>query len=228
MRTAIVLLVALFSASCTRIVFDVPQPRDTETLSAFPAEFQGKYLAEGGSHDSILIDSKVVTLTALVEKEISTIRMDTMQNISLKGGLIYDRSVPELGGLPYVIEDTLLRYSYVNRMDLGISDTIAVKSMGSVVVVNFNDPGDNYDYWDIYLLRLSKNGDLEVSAPGNLRTPDSPEEGEYDGNLETFSRIVPYERLEEQTYLFRPDEKQFNKLVEKNLFSETETYRRAD
>jgi hypothetical protein len=227
MKTIFFSLSLLCTFSCTRIVFDLPQPQNAPSIAGFPPKYQGIYLHEEGDRDTVIITMNSVTFIEYSDKELTMRALDTLPNIYLKGDLLFDKHLPALGGVPYTVEDTVLYFSHVQRFVIGLSDTVVVKQMKKCLVVSANFKDDDVDYWDVYLTRMTKGGDLIVRSVGNLRTPDlEGHSGEYDGELDDFAKISQYERIAENTYLFRPTPSQFQKLIKKRLFSQTETYKR--
>ena len=224
MRFVLFFVVAITAASCTRVVFDVPQPRDT----AFPGDYLGAYLVDN-SQDSLIISRSGVTFTEYREEQVSLDAVDTLPHLSIRDNLIYNSDFPQIGGVPYTIEDTLLKYAFTDRHFIGISDTFVIKKSKAYLVVSAKFTEDKIeDYWDVYLVQVNKSGNLIASSTGNLKTPDSENQtGKYDGDLAFFNKITPYERLAEDTYLFRPSKKEFQKLVKKGLFSDDEIYLRV-
>ncbi len=226
MKNIILLACIITLTSCLRVVFDVPQPRGVAPLTAFPANYQGIYVHEDESRDSMIIGSNTVTITEFSDRQIDMDALDTTPEITLKDGLLYDADLPEVGGIPYTVEDNVLHYSYSERHTLGLSDSLVIKQAGSRMVVSANFD-DSDEYWDVYLTKITNSGDLQLLSVGNLRTPDSDQDtGNYDGNLEDFNKITPYEKVDENTYLFKPTKHEFLKLVKKGLFSNRDTYHR--
>ena len=224
MKTIYLGIIALISTSCTRIVFDTPQPADTQPLTAFPTKYQGSYMPEDDSPGILTISAHIVTIPDTRSKSFTLAELKNNPNIKMENGLLYDAELPELGGIPYTIQDSTLSYSYVSKLDtVGISDTLVIKEMGSMLIASLNTAEDSMDVWDVMVLELADNGDLITASVGNLKTPDSSGGGQYDGSIEDFAKIAPYKRLEEDTYLFSPDKHQFSKLVKKGLFSDRDT-----
>jgi hypothetical protein len=219
------LFVACASIGCTRVVFDVPQPAHRAALEAFPKEYRGVYLPEEGN-DSLIISERAAHFIEYNTIQLPVKSLDTLPQYKLKDGRIYDAEHPDLGGLPYTIHDTMLHYHFTERFTIGLSDTVVIKETPKYLVVSSNFRDDEVDYWDVLLVRLTGNT-LTTLSVGNLKTPTDDDQGDYDGNIESFGKIVPYEQIGEKTFLFRPTEKQFNKLVKKKLFAEKEVYRKS-
>lgn len=220
-------LFAIAGTSCTRIVFDVPQPPDTPSLSAFPAKFQGSYLSPDSDKDTMYLRAQTVTFVNNGEREIPLYMLDQYPNITLKQGVLTDDDYPGHGDVPYEIVDSVLKYTITTYDILGLSDTVVVKEMDKYLVVNMKANDVEGGGWDVVIAHLDSNGDLVVSKPANLKTPDSKPENEHTGNIEDFKKIAPYERLSEDTYMFRTTKAQFKKLIDKDLFSEETTVRRV-
>lgn len=226
MRIVFCLGVVMFAASCTHVVFDKPQPSDTESLAAFPASYRGIYHVESESMDSLIIDRTLVTFVEHSKYAIPVGDLDTMLHISLKDGLLYDAEMMRAEGVPYQIVDSMILYEYHDRFVLGISDTLIVKQKTKYLVVNSNFKDDDLDYWDVVLVEKMQNGDLVISTNGNLNPPgDETQPATGKGELTYFGKIAPYEQLSENTFLFKPTPRQFHKLIRKNLFSERQVYR---
>jgi hypothetical protein len=224
MKTVLFGLCLLALASCTRIVFDQPQPAGTDALTAFPERFSGSYVATDGTPGVMVIGRSTVVVPETSSVTLSLDDLAGKPNLTLKDGMIYDSEMPEIGGVPFTIADSTLSYGYVSSYDtLGLSDTLVIKEMGTSLVVSINTGDDDLDYWDVLLLDITSEGELFMTGIANLRTPDSSDDGEHKGNIEDYAGIAPYERLEENTYLFRPNKRQFKKLVEAGLFSEKES-----
>ena len=217
------------TSGCTRIVFNVPQPEGRKTLIAFPESFTGIYSAGEESMDSLIVGNTTVTFIEHSGYEIPLRAIDTMLHITLKDGLLYDAEMMRAEGVPYQIDDSIIRYQYYDRYDVGISDTLVLKESGKYLVVSTNFEDDDLDYWDVVLVRRMNSGNLEISAIGNFKSPGNEDRsGSYDGDLSEFETIAPFEQLAENTFLFKPTPAQFQKLIRKRLFSKKQTYHRID
>lgn len=213
------------ASSCTHVVFDVPQPSDAKSLTTFPESFRGIYYFEKKDQDSLIVSESTVTFVEHSTYEIPVDSIDTMLNITLREGLLYNSDLMLAKGVPYVIDDSVIRYEYHDRHMIGISDTVVVKMCGKQLVVSSNFTDDELDYWDVVLVEKSYANEMRISGIGNLNPPDSADRSSNsNGDLSDFEKIAPIEKLSDDTFLFRPTPKQFKKLVKRKLFSEQQTY----
>jgi len=218
----------LCTLSCTRIVFNAPQPPNADALKEFPIAYQGTYLAPESAQDTMIIAGQTAKFIEFVSHTIQLADFDDYPNITLHNGLLYDADQPELAGLPYIQEDSSISYSYYSTSVIGLSDSLVIKQGKDYLVANARFESDNSEYWDAFLLRLNDARDLVVSGIGNLKTPeDTDESEEYDGAIADFTSIVPFEKIEDDTYLVSPNESQFVRLVKKGLFSSDALYQRV-
>jgi hypothetical protein len=228
-RMFVFILSVAIVPGCTHIVFNVPQPAEGESLRAFPESFQAIYRADDETTDSLIVGATTVSFVQHTRHELPLSSVDTMLHITLKNGLLYDATLMLDQGVPYEIDDTLIRYEYYDRFTIGISDTLVLKQHGKDLVISSNLEEDDLDYWDVVLARVLKSGDLLVSTIGNLRPPGKDDHSRsYDADLEDFGTIAPYSQLKDDTFLFSPAPEQFKKLVKKKLFSEKQMYRRLN
>ncbi|HET9905588.1 MAG TPA: hypothetical protein VFQ23_03080, partial [Anaerolineales bacterium] len=176
--------------------------------------------------DSLIVAESTVTFVEHSTYELPVDSVDTMLNITLRDGLLYNSDLMLAEGVPYVVDDSVIRYEYHDRHTIGISDTVVVKMSGKYLVVSSNFTDDELDYWDIVLAEKPNANEMRITGIGNLNPPgnDDRSSNSYKGELSDFERIAPIEKLSDDTFLFRPTPKQFKKLVKKNLFSEQQTY----
>ena len=227
MRKYTVVLWAISSLGCTHIVFDSPQPREESSLLEFPEQYRGIFLPESDGLDTLIVARNTVTLVEFDERMLSLASIDTLKNITLKEGLLYDAELPIMHGVPYSIEDTVVRYHYFSRQVIGLSDTLIIKDLESQLVVSTNFVDDIDDHWDVVLVKSANTGDLIIYRIGNLNPSDNHDpSGNYDGQLQDFADITSIEKINENTFMFRPTKEQFLKLIKKDLFSQKETYKR--
>jgi hypothetical protein len=209
-------------------VFNAPQPPGQEVLKSFPAEYQGTYLAPETSEDTMVIAKTTATFIEFVEETIHITDLSDYPTISFSDGLLYDSSKPDIGGIPYRETDSTISYSYFSRSMIGLSDSLVVKQGKGYLVANARFESDGSDYWDVFLLDLNSANDLLVSGIGDLKTPDDTDDSQnYDGKISDFTPIVPFEQINDDTYLVSPSQQQFVKLVKKGLFSSEAVYRRV-
>lgn len=227
MRWMLLYCCVCLAASCTHVVFDVPQPADATTLQVFPVEIRGMYSPSSESTDTLIIGLSEVKFIEYSEHAIPVTAVDTMLNITLKDGLLYDADLMRAGGVPYSIKDSMILYHYHDSYTIGISDTLILKQSGNYLVVSSNLADDDLDYWDVVLVEKLSTGNLLMSTAGNLSPPqDKDSARKKKDTVVYYGKIAPYEQLSERTFLFKPTPKQFLKLVKKNLFSEREEYKR--
>ncbi len=215
------------ASSCTHVVFDVPQPSDENSLTEFPEAFRGFYYFEKKDQDSLIVSESTVTFVEHSSYELPVDSIDTMLNITLRDGLLYNSDLMLAKGVPYVVDDSVIRYEYHDRHIIGISDTVVVKMCGRYLVVSSNFTDDELDYWDVVLVEKPNANEMRISGIGNLNPPGNEDNSaNYRGQISDFEKVAPVEKLSDDTFLFRPTPKQFKKLVKKNLFSEKQVYTR--
>ncbi len=214
-------------SGCTHVVFDVPQPNDVKPLTMFPIEYRGVYHLPGEEMDSLVVSESTVTFIEHSTNELPVDGIDTMLHITLKDGLLYNAELMRSEGVPYQIDDSVIRYEYHDRHVIGISDTVVVKQTGKMLVVSSNFTDDDRNYWDVVLVDKPNPDEIRVSTIENLNPPgNESNSGNYNGELSYFEKFAPIETLSEDTYLFKPTPKQFRKLVKKKLFAKQQLYTR--
>jgi hypothetical protein len=186
------------------------------------------YLSPESDSDTMIIQGTTATFIEFVETTIELSDLGNYPNISIQDGKLYNSDHPDLGGIAYMEGDSSIAFSYFARSIVGISDSLVIKEGKGYLVGSARFDSDGSDYWDVFLLDINNTGDLLMSGIGDLKTPDDTDDDQhYDGVMSDYTPIVPFEQLDEDTYLVSPSEQQFVKLVKKGLFSSEAVYRRV-
>lgn len=224
----IILLLWIFLQSCTTLYFGNPQPKGVVALNAFPKKFQGAYLVlnNEGEQDTILVEENKYTYPETFEKYISLYSIDSLDDVKIVDGLLYDQSLPTKNGIPYTIQNDTLHYSIRLNISNALSDSFVLKKQGRFLVFNIKEGGD--DYWTVYLIEKLKTGYLALSTIGNFKSENRTEPKlKYDGRIEDFYSITTFKALGKNTYLINPTRKEFKKLVKKGLFVKLGEYEKV-
>lgn len=206
------LITALALQSCTTVFFKEAQPKKSEALTSFPAEYLGSFTME---EDTFIIHEGHYSFPILFEKQIPMSEMSN-PDFQIRDSLIYDASCAYRGGMKFSIVNDTLHYRKLVRNDRGISDSLRLKKLDKFLVVNILDR--NYNYWLAYFLE-KKDDDILLHTTGHVRAEgDSLPAENFDGDMADFEKITHFEMLKDDVYVIDPTEKELKKLIAKGLF----------
>lgn len=211
--------------SCSSIYFVQPQPQSGATLNSFPKEFRGIYIAGGEDKDTIYIKETKYVYPEIFEKHIPTVKLDSLTDIRIENGLLYDDSIPTNKGVRFTITGDTIHYRIKLNLSKFLSDSLVLKKHEGRLILNEKEEEENY--WNVYLVEKLNNDNLRLSTIGNFKTKRTPNQKiKYDGNLEDFYSITYFQEIDTSKYLINPTDKEFEKLLKKGLFTKWGEYKK--
>jgi len=210
----IIFLVFIFS-SCSTVYFQEPQPQDVEPLTTFPERVIGTYKVD--LIDTLIIEKDRYSLPEKHENSYSLAQIDSSPVLEIKDNLFYDGNISYTEGISYDIKNDTLHYVKIVRKYTFLSDSLVIKSFKKYLVVSAKE--NKNGYWSIFILE-PKGDDFVMNVVGNIKSEvDSTPADESDLMLKDFEKITRFEKIGENNYLVNPSKSEFNKLINKGLFS---------
>jgi len=209
--------------SCSSIYFAQPQPQGGATLKSFPKEFQGSYIGE--DKDTVYIKKNKYVYPEIFEKHIPMVKLDSLADVRIEDGLLFDDSIPTNKGIRFTITADTLHYRIKLNLSKFLSDSLVIKKHKGLLILNKKEKEENY--WKVYLIEKLNNDDLRLSTIGNFKTEETPNQKiKYDGVLEDFYSITRFQKIDTSKYLINPTYKEFKKLLKKGLFAKWNEYKK--
>lgn len=235
LQRKIILFASLFFlfASCSTVVFDQSQPQNVEIPNQNPENLWGIYKL--GENDSLIISANKCLMRGYILKSIGENELKKSKRYELKNGLIYDlKENPNKGYNAEIkiesiqiarpkeadteleikdekTQETRIYYSIPDDKYLFVSDTFFIKEFQNQYFVNIKEK----EFWSVFMVSQLKNKDLILKMPFHS-------DEEFEIILPKLQAITNLEEIKDQTYLAKPTEKEFLKMIEAGLFDENE------
>ena len=167
------------------------------------------------SEDTTWITAQSIISPSTSSYEMHLSELEDNQDVEIKGDRVYHSKLSQDRGYVYTLEDSIIRFQSITYDTLSLSDSLVIKKYKGYYVLSFGEPGA----WEAYLAKWVDDQTLELYGIGNFRPHDKPEsEGDYDGPIQEFFDIVPFEQIGDDDYLVRPNRKQFMEFIDRGLF----------
>lgn len=202
------ILLLLLSGCSNDATFDKPQPPDTKALSGFPSHIRGSYFSKN-EISTLEIGPRLITQTYDLTEDVLPGHIDTtkyeLSNDSLLYKLTGQRQKVIFSG------DTLKIHTHGMDTMFAVSDTNVLKKFKGYYFLNKQTANK---YWTVYRLTLSKG----ILTIGYIR----------DSTDIKLLKDIASDTKDSTGYHFKPSQKQFERFVKQNGFSEMDTFYRTN
>lgn len=206
----IISIICLTFTSCVHVAFEQPQPKGKKELDAFPETYRGSYLID---KDSIEIHQNSYVLKEVVSKRYTEQQIDSLDNIYLKDGKLFDEGFSKDKDIPFTQDDKYIEYAYTLPVIGMVGEKLKLKKWKNKLWISqLNDKGS----WDVFILSHSSENDLI------LQMVSVDKEG-----IESMKHITTFTN-KDGDYLINPSRHELQKLLKNGLFSEGDTLRRSN
>ena len=182
-----ILLISL--SSCLTIGYLVPQPKGVKRELVFPENLQGTYsvnesITESEIYspkDTLIVHKNFIESHDYITKKVALNMVDSTIEIKIKDKKIYDSRFDSMKGLDFQTVDDTIRYSYIKKDFIYLSDSVIFKTYKNLYFLNtktkedkfwisyFIEPRDS-QVFDVYFLSLFSNDEEDENKDDSTST----------------------------------------------------------
>ncbi len=212
---SIIVVLSCFT-SCSNVEFKKAQPKGIKTLSSFPVELQGTYVAEKGHElDTLIIRNDKYLQGGKRSGKLSNQELENDSSIYIKNGLLYGENLSISNGVPFTIENDTIFYDYSHYNSMDLSKALVIKPFNNYHVLSKQEENKT---WEVLLIE-QKGEELIIYTEGNFYGDGKIDKKlEYDGALEDFFKITKFKKIKKGKYRINPSPEEFEMLVEAQFF----------
>ena len=203
-KQLVILLV--ISSACSQQYFDQPQPTDARNIYAFPEPFQGIWT---DGKDSLIVAKYFFANIEYSDLSLPYTKRDTTAYALFKGGKAYpfDSARQQVIGVgrSFEIRNDSIYYEIRDVLEVQLGRKAFLRQVGDQFVLNVK--GEN-GWWELFLMGVTDQQKVVVTYPS------------IDAMIE--QGIDPIlSNTEEDYFEVQWSTKQFEQLIENNIFSDT-------
>lgn len=206
MNPKLLIIFLVISSACSQQYFDRPQPTDARNIYAFPEPFQGVWT---DGKDSLVVAKYFFANIEYSSLSLPYTKRDTTAFALFSGGKVYPydslRQQVIGVGTSYEIKNDSIYYEIREVLEVQLGRKAFLRQVEDQFVLNVK--GDN-GWWELFLMGVTDQQKVVVTYPS------------IDVMIE--QEINPVlSNTEEDYFEVQWTTKQFNQLIENNVFSDT-------